>query len=158
MDKGRIRKDKELARAALKGLTIYSEQVVQEGKIDEVQQIRRLVDEISGYWSMDEKKDWTGKFDERIWNVRQKGYMPQHCSDLMQIKAVKGLYRYAEEMAAVQGVEEIDRILEILDVIRHMGNMWEMSSNEIDIVCCRIGDIAEELQSEPQNMGMGFGQ
>ena len=61
-------------------------------------------------------------------------------------------------MAEVQGVEEIDRILEIPDVIRRMGQAWEMSENEINGVCHRIGDLAEGLQAEPQEMGMGFGQ
>lgn len=57
-------------------------------------------------------------------DVSQKGYIPWQCSSVMQIKAMKGLYRYAEEMAEVQGVEEIDRILEIPDVIRRMGHTW----------------------------------
>ena len=59
-------------------------------------------------------------------------------------------------MAEVQGVEEIDRILEVSDVIRHMGQVWEMSQNEIDGVCGRIGDIAEGLQEEPQGIGFGW--
>lgn len=158
MDERSIRKDRELARAVLKGLTVYGEQIARQGKADEVQQIRRIVDEISGYWGVDGRRDWTGEFDERIREVSQKGNLPQHCSNLMQIKAVKGLYRYAEEMAEVQGVEEIDRILEISDVIRRMGQAWEMSKNEINGVCHRIGDLVEGLQAEPQDMGMGFGQ
>lgn len=158
MDERSIRKDKELARAALKGLTVYGEQIARQGKADEVQQIRRIVDEISGYWGVDGRRDWTGEFDERIREVSQKRNVLQCCSNLMQLKAVKGLYRYAEEMAEVQGVEEIDRILEIPDIIRRMGQAWEMSENEITGVCHRIGDIVEGLQAEPQDMGMGFGQ
>lgn len=158
MDERSIRKDKDLTRSALKGLTIYAEQVALQGKSDEVEKIRRMVDEISGYWGVDEKRDWTGEFDKRIREVSQKGHALQHCSSVIQIKAVKGLCRYAEEMAAVQGMEEIGRILEIPDVIRRMGQIWEMSPNEIDGVCRRIGDIAEELESESQEMGMGLGQ
>lgn len=56
-------------------------------------------------------------------------------------------------MAEVQGVEEIDRILEVSDVIRHMGQVWEMSQNEIDGVCDRISNIAEGLQEVLQGMG-----
>lgn len=41
MDERSSRKDRELARAALKGLTVYGEQIVRQGKADEVQQIRR---------------------------------------------------------------------------------------------------------------------
>lgn len=158
MDERSSRKDRELARAALKGLTVYGEQIVRQGKADEVQQIRRIIDEISGYWGVDARRDWTGEFDERIREVSQKGNIPQHCSNLIQLKAVKGLYRYAEEMAEVQGVEEIERILEIPDIIRRMGQAWEMSENEINGVCHSIEDIAEGLQAEPQDMGMGFGQ
>ena len=156
MDERSIRKDKELARVTLKGLTIYGEQIARKGKADEVQQIRRIVDEISGYWGVDGRRDWIDEFDERIREVSQKRNVPQHCSNLMQLKVVKGLYRYAEEMAEVQGVEEIDRILEVSDVIRHMGQVWEMSQNEIDGVCGRIGDIAEGLQEEPQGIGFGW--
>lgn len=156
MDERSICKDKELARAVLKGLTVYGEQIARQGKADEVQQIRRIVDEISGYWGVDGRRDWTGEFDERIREVSQKRNVPQCCSNLMQLKAVKGLCRYAEEMAEVQGVEEIDRILEVSDVIRHMGQVWEMSQNEIDGVCGRIGDIAEGLQEEPQGIGFGW--
>lgn len=158
MDERSIRKDKELARAALKGLTIYGEQIARQGKADEVQQIRRIVDEISGYWGVDGRRDWTGEFDERIREVSQKRNVPQCCSNLMQLKAVKGLCRYAEEMAEVQGMEEIDWILEVSDVIRHMGQVWEMPQNEIDGVCDRIGDIAEGLQEVLQGMGIGFWQ
>lgn len=158
MDERSIRKNKELARAALKGLTVYGEQIARQGKADEVQQIRRIVDEISGYWGVDGRRDWTDEFDERIREVSQKRNVSQCCSNLMQLKAVKGLCRYAEEMAEVQGVEEIDRILEVSDVIRHMGQVWEMSENEINGVCHRIGALAEELRSEPQGMEIGFGQ
>lgn len=158
MDERSIHKDKDLARAALKGLTVYGEQIAQQGKAEEIQQIRRIVDEISGYWGVDGRRDWTGEFDERIREVSQKRNVLQCCSNLMQLKAVKGLCRYAEEMAEVQGVEEIDRILEVSDVIRHMGQVWEMSENEINGVCHRIGDLVEEIQTEPQDMGMRFGQ
>lgn len=61
-------------------------------------------------------------------------------------------------MAEVQGVEEIDRILEIPNIIRRMGEAWEMSENEINGVCHRIEDIVEGLQAELQDMGMGFWQ
>lgn len=64
MDKRSSRKDRDLARAALKGLTVYGEQNVRQGKADEIQQIRRIVDEISGYWGVDGRRDWTGEFDE----------------------------------------------------------------------------------------------
>ncbi len=92
-----IRQDKELARAAIKGLTFYAEQIVRQGNDDEVQQ------------------------------AKQKGSIPQRCSNMTRIKAVKGLCRYAEEMASVQGVERIERILEIPDAVRRMGKAWEMS-------------------------------
>lgn len=158
MNERSIRKDRELARAVLKGLTVYGEQIARQGKADEVQQIRRIVDKISGYWGVDGRRDWTGEFDERIREVSQKGNVPQHCSNLMQLKAVKGLYRYAVEMAEVQGVEEIDWILEIPDIIRRMGQALEMSANEINGVCHKIENIAEELQKESQDMRMEFGQ
>lgn len=44
MDKESIRQDKELARAAIKGLTAYAEQIAHQGKEDEIQQVRSLVD------------------------------------------------------------------------------------------------------------------
>lgn len=152
MNKRSIRQDKELARAALKGLTIYAEQLARQENLDELQQIRRMVNEMSGYWGVDGLRDWTGEFEERIRNVSQKGYIPRHCSSVMQIKAMKGLYRYAEEMAEVQGVEEIDRILEVSEIIKRMGQTWEVPTDEIDDICCKIGNITESLQSEPQGM------
>lgn len=57
-----------------------------------------------------------GEVDERIREVSRKGYVPKHCSRLMKLKVVKGLYRYAEK---------IDRILEICDIIGHMGQAWD---------------------------------
>lgn len=83
MDERSICKDKELARVTLKGLTIYGEQIARKGKADEVQQIRRIVDEISGYWGVDGRRDWIDEFDERIREVSQKRNVPQHCSNLM---------------------------------------------------------------------------
>lgn len=49
MNKRSIRQDKELARAALKGLTIYAEQLARQENLDELQQIRRMVNEMSRY-------------------------------------------------------------------------------------------------------------
>lgn len=45
MDERSIRKDRELARAALKGLTVYGEQIAWQGKLNEIQQIRRMMGE-----------------------------------------------------------------------------------------------------------------
>ena len=149
-----IRQDKELARAAIKGLTAYAEQIAHQGKDDEIQQVRSLVDALSLYWGVDKKRDWTGDFDERVQQARQKGNIPQRCSNMTRIKTVKGLCRYAEEMASAQGVEEIERILEIPDVIRRMGKAWEMSQSDIDNACRKIGDIAKPLQASQQTMGM----
>ena len=152
-----IRQDKELARAAIKGLTAYAEQIAHQGKDDEIQQVRSLVDALSLYWGVDEKRDWTGEFDERVQQARQKGCIPRRCSSMIQIKAVKGLCRYAEEMASAQGVEEIKRILEIPDVISHIGKAWEMGRNDIEYPCQRIVDIAESLQASQRAMrGMGM--
>lgn len=152
MDKRSIHKDKELVRAALKGLFIYGEQIAQQGDLEGVRQIRMMVDEISAYWGVDGRKDWTAEFDETIRETSQKGNVPQHCSHLMQLETVKGLCRYAEEMAEVQGVEEIDRILEVSEIIKRMGQTWEVPTDEIDDICCKIGNITESLQSEPQGM------
>lgn len=49
----------------------------------------------------------------------------QNCFNLTQIKAVKGLGRYAEERTEVQGIEEIDRILEVFDEISVWGRQGE---------------------------------
>lgn len=140
-----IRQDKELARAAIKGLTAYAEQIAHQGKDDEIQQVRSLVDALSLYWGVDEKRDWTGEFDERVQQARQKGCIPRRCSSMIQIKAVKGLCRYAEEMASAQGAEEIERILKIPDVIRRMGKAWAMSRSDIDNTCRKIEDITKSM-------------
>ncbi|MCM1412591.1 MAG: hypothetical protein NC305_18910 [Lachnospiraceae bacterium] len=147
MDKESIRQDKELARSAIKGLTVYAEQIAFQGKEDEIRQARSLVDALGLYWGVDEKRDWTGEFDERVQKARQTGNIPRQCSNIAQIKAVKGLCRYAEEMASAQGAGEIGRILEIPDVIRRMGKAWEMSRGDIENACNRIEDIAGSLQA-----------
>ncbi len=147
MDKESIRQDKELARAAIKGLTAYAEQIAHQGKEDEIQQVRSLVDALGLYWGVDEKRDWTGEFDERVQKALQKRGIPQRQTSLARIKAVTGLCRYAEEMASAQGVEEIERIREIPGVIRRMGKEWEMCQRDIENTCRRIEDIAESLQA-----------
>jgi hypothetical protein len=45
--------------------------------------------------------------------------------NLTQIKAVKGLGRYAKERTEVQGIEEIDRILEVSDETSVWGRQGE---------------------------------
>ncbi len=152
MDEESIRQDRELARTAIRGLTSYAEQIARQGKDDEIQQVRSLVDALSLYWGVDETKDWTGEFDTRVQHVRQRGNIPRRCSNLIRLKTVKGLSRYAEEMASIQGVEEIKRILDIPDVIRRLGKAWEMSRNDIEYPCQRIGDIAESLQASQRAM------
>lgn len=49
MEERSIRQDRELARAAIKGLTSYAELITHQGNDEEVQQIRSLVDAISLY-------------------------------------------------------------------------------------------------------------
>lgn len=157
MDEESIRQDRELARAAIRGLTSYAEQIARQGKDDEIQQVRSVVDALSLYWGVDGKQDWTGEFDTRVQRIRQGRSMPRHCSNLIRLKTVKGLSRYAEEMALAQGVEEIKRIMEIPDVIRHLGMVWEMSRNDIEYPCQRIGDLTELLQASQRALqGMGM--
>ena len=157
MDEESIRQDRELARAAIKRLTSYAEQIAHQGKDEEIGQVRSLVDALSLYWGVDETKDWTGEFDTRVQCVRQGGNIPRRCSSLLRLKTVKGLSRYAEEMVSTQGVEEIKRILEIPDVISHIGKAWEMGRNDIEYPCQRIVDIAESLQASQRAMrGMGM--
>ncbi|MDE5590234.1 MAG: hypothetical protein K2J60_14030 [Acetatifactor sp.] len=84
-----IRQDKELARAAIKGLTFYAEQIAYQGNDDEIWQVRSLVDALSLYWGVDEKRDWKGEFDERMQQARQEGSIPQRCSNMTRIKSVR---------------------------------------------------------------------
>lgn len=158
MNEESIRQDKDLARSALNGLTAYAEQIVHQGKDDEIQQVRSLVDAISGYWGVDEKRDWTGEFDERVQKTREQKTTPRLPSSTRQMRAVMGLFRYAEEMSTAQGVDEIERILEIPDVIRRLGEAWEMNQCAIENYCGRIENIAESLQAAQQTMGMGLTQ
>lgn len=154
MDEESTRQDRELARAAIKGLTSYAEQIAHQGKDEEIGQVRSLVDALSLYWGVDGKKDWTGEFDEKVWQARQKRGTPRQCSGIIRIKAVMGLCRYAEEMAEAQGMEEIGRIQEIPGIIRRMGDALEMCQGDIENVCRKIEDIAETLKASPQAMGM----
>lgn len=154
MNEERIRQDEQLAKITIRGLTSYAEQIVRQEKDEEVQQIRDLVDALSGYWGVDGKRDWTGEFDEKVQQVRQKGHIPWRHSNISRIKVVEGLYRYAEEMALAQGVEEIERILEIPDVIRRIGKAWRICQSDIETACQRIEDIAGLLQAPQQDTGM----
>ena len=148
MDEESIRQDRELARAAIKGLTSYAEQIAHQGKDEEIGQVRSLVDALSLYWGVDGKKDWTGEFDHKVRQARQKRDTPRQRSGIIRIKAVMGLCRYAEEMAEAQGMEEIP------DVIRRMGEALEMCQGDIENACRKIEDIAETLKASPQAMGM----
>ena len=154
MDEESIRQDRELARTTIRGLTSYAEQIAHRGKEDEVQLVRGLVDALSLYWGVDGKQDWTGEFDARVQHARQGGGRPRRCSNLICLKTVKGLSRYAEEMASAQGVEEMERILEIPDVIRRLGKEWEMSQSDIENPCRRIEEIAGSLQEPQETMGI----
>lgn len=154
MSDGDTRQDKELARASLKGLTAYAEQLAYHNKNDEIRQVRSLVDAISGYWGVDEKRDWTAEFDEKIRHVRETNCLPRFRSTTAQIKALNGLCRYAEEMSWVQGMDEIERIQEIPDIIRRLGKAWGMEQGEIDIPCRKIDEIVESLQSSQPSMNM----
>lgn len=155
MDEESIRQDRELARAAIKGLTSYAEQIAHQGKDEEIGQVRSLVDALSLYWGVDGKKDWTGEFDHKVRQARQKRDTPRQRSGIIRIKAVMGLCRYAEEMAEAQGMEEIGRIQEIPDVIRRMGEALEMCQGDIENACRKIGNIAETLKKPQQTMEHG---
>lgn len=150
MDEKSIRQDKELARAAIKGLTFYAELIAHQGNEEEVRQVRSLVDAISLYWGVDGKRDWTEEFDEKVQRARGEGRISGQCSSVFQLKTVKGLSRYAEEMALVQGVEETDRILEIPNMIRRLGKVWRMSPHDIERSCREIEETANALQVSRQ--------
>lgn len=47
MDEESICQDRELARTAIRGLISYAEQIAQQGKDDEIQQVRSLVDALT---------------------------------------------------------------------------------------------------------------
>ena len=55
MDGNTIRRDKDSARAAIKGLAIYAGQAACQGKVEEVSQARRGVD-----GALDVKVAWMG--------------------------------------------------------------------------------------------------
>ena len=50
MDEESIRQHREPARTAIRGLISYAEQIARQGKDDEIQQVRSLVDALSLYW------------------------------------------------------------------------------------------------------------
>lgn len=73
MNEESIRQDRKLARAAIKGLTSYAEQIAPQGKDEEMRQARSLVDALSLYWVVDGKKDWTGNLMRRSGRPGRKG-------------------------------------------------------------------------------------
>lgn len=156
MEEKSIRKDKDLARAALKGLILYGGQAACQGRGEEVCRIRRIVDEMSGYWSVDRQRDWTGEFDQKIREAKEKGAEPPRNSSILRLRAFQGLCRYAEEMAEVQGRDEIGRILEVADVARCMGEAWEVSKEETDRICRRITETAQALEEAAPHTDMGL--
>lgn len=156
MEGNNIRKDKELARAALKGLIIYAGQAAAQGRGEEAEKIRRIVDEMSGYWGVDGQRDWAGECGQKIREAGKVHAGPPSHSSILRIKAFQGLCRYAEEMAEVQGMEEIGRILEIADVARRMGEAWELPQEAVDRICCRITETAEALGETVQHTDMGI--
>lgn len=106
---------------------------------------------------MDEKRDWTEEFDEKMKRIKEGGRISGRYSRVFQLKTVKGLSRYAEEMASVQGVEETGRILEIPNMIRRLGKVWRMSQHDIEPLCREIEEIANALQVSRQAVqGMGM--
>lgn len=153
MDEESIRKDKNMARAVLKGLTCYAGQLACQSREDEIRQIRRLVDAISVYWGIDGKRDWTEEFDEKMRLAGQRGTSVSSTS-ISRLRTVNGLFRYAKEMSIAQGIDEIDRILEIHDIIQRLEKDWEMPSREIDYYCDSIRKTAEQLQAVQHAMEM----
>lgn len=100
-----------------------------------------------------EKRDWTEEFDEKIRLACQRG-TSVYSTSISQLRTVNGLFRYAKEISEAQGIDEIDRILEIQDIIRRLGKDWEMSSREIDFYCDSIRKTAEQLQAVQPAMEM----
>ena len=73
MNEESVRQDKELARAAIKGLTSYAEQIAHKGKDDEIQQVRSLVDALSLYWEWMKKGIGLGNSMKRCSRPGRKG-------------------------------------------------------------------------------------
>lgn len=136
---------------AIKGLTVYAERLaIQPDKysFQKIARARRIINELSIYWDIDEDKDWEAEFDMKIRKAELEHRATQFGRSEKNL-AVIGLFEYAKEMISAQGWDERERIEEVVQIIRQMGvvlgmmeKFYEEYINKIEI---ELNQLSKQL-------------
>lgn len=128
---------------ALNGLIIYAEEIAQNAWKNPLK-IREVVEEMSAYWNLQEKKDWRHNFDNRLM-LTYYDQKPETITEEEKMKTIHGLTCYMEEMMRTHGKEETERIQAIQKLITEMDNQWNLPSEQMVSVHEKVEGIIKNL-------------
>ena len=136
------RKDKALISKCVDGLTEYAAELRQKagdaGK-EQISALRRLVDELAGYWGLDAKTvDHVTAFDRKIQEVDQAVHQwtpTQEHRDAV----IQGLYLYAIDMISSLGSDGArESVTECERLMREIAGFWGYESPALDDLYAQI--------------------
>jgi hypothetical protein len=146
-------RDKALMERCVDGLGLYAAGKAADNRFaSEIEDMRKLVGNLIGYWGLDDNEktdgktseDFLGAFDSRIYEAKTGGKIT---GDVYQsgLNVINGLYRYGEEMVACQGEAAMSDILDIGDLMKEIAEYWNFETEISD-------DLTARLESEVRDM------
>ena len=153
------RKDKALISKCVDGLTEYAAELRQKagdaGK-EQISALRRLVDELAGYWGLDAKTvDHVTAFDRKIQEVDQAVHQwtpTQEHRDAV----IQGLYLYAIDMISSLGSDGArESVTECERLMREIAGFWGYESPALDDLYAQIRASLKDQEAWENTVEIG---
>ena len=153
------RKDKALISKCVDGLTEYAAELRQKagdaGK-EQISDLRRLVDELAGYWGLDAKTvDHVTAFDRKIQEVDQAVHQwtpTQEHRDAV----IQGLYLYAIDMISSLGSDGArESVTECERLMREIAGFWGYESPALDDLYAQIRASLKDQEAWENTVEIG---
>ena len=153
------RKDKALISKCVDGLTEYAAELRHKagdaGK-EQISALRRLVDELAGYWGLDAKTvDHVTAFDRKIQEVDQAVHQwtpTQEHRDAV----IQGLYLYAIDMISSLGSDGArESVTECERLMREIAGFWGYESPALDDLYAQIRASLKDQEAWENTVEIG---
>ena len=164
--KPQAEKDKNLMRECVKGLALYAGQRAQVDPMSpEIAEMRSLVQEIVGYWGLDDEdqerlqNDFMQPFDDTVAGALA-GESLGSAITRQRAVTIHGLYRYGMEMVCAQGINCKDDILAMSALMRKLASVWDFESDSLyNLANELVSKVREmEIAHEPDQPDQGMSQ
>ena len=154
-----VRKDKALISKCVDGLTEYAAELRQKagdaGK-EQISALRRLVDELAGYWGLDAKTvDHVTAFDRKIQEADQATH-PWAPTQEQRGAVMKGICLHSVDIISSLGADDArGRVAGCERLIQEIAGFWDFDSLVPDDLCAQIEASLKEQEVWENTVEMG---